>query len=302
MVAFAAILAGAASFGCSPGAGEARDLDASCQEGDAAACNELGYRVQQGQYVLADWRRASDLFTQACDEGEAEGCVRLARLHLHARAQSRGVSHDSMIAETLLEQGCDGGELSGCTDLAELYLEGRGSGDTGAAGLYLRACDGGEMLGCTRLGLLHEEGRGVESDPVRATDLHDRACNGGSPLGCTHLGQSYETGLGVDLDAPRAAGLYEGACEDEMLGCFRLAALYVDGNGVSQDPEQAIELFIKACYGTLRQDEGSPGIGESCFRAGDMIVNGVVDRPLWRASGYFRSACSRGYEDACGRS
>ena len=305
----AALAAAAASFACNPGAGEARELDAACAEGDAAACNQLGYRVRQGQYVLADWRRAADLFRQACDGGEPEGCVRLARMHVHRAAQRRGVALDSAVAETLFQQGCDGEALVGCTDLAGLYV-GRTVADTTgatdlygrAAGLYERACEGGEMTGCTRLGALYGEGRGVAGDPDRAADLHRRACDGGTQLGCAHLGQSYESGQGVERDAVRAAALYEQACETEMTGCFRLAGLYTRGVGVAQDYERAAELFDDACDGTMRRDVGSPPVAESCFRLADMIVNGTVDRPLWRASRYFRSACSLGHDEACGRS
>jgi hypothetical protein len=98
---------------CNPGAREARELAASCSGGDAAACNELGQRVSQGQYVLRDWRRTAELFQDACDGGESEGCVRLARMHVHSEARSRGVALDSALAATLLLLGCDGGAMVG---------------------------------------------------------------------------------------------------------------------------------------------------------------------------------------------
>ena len=84
-VRFSTVLAGklllaVAAFAlaaCNPGAREARQLRASCSDGDAAACNELGNRVSLGEHVLRDQPRAAGLFEQACDGGEAEGCRRL---------------------------------------------------------------------------------------------------------------------------------------------------------------------------------------------------------------------------------
>ena len=295
--------------GCNPGAAEARELDVACSDGDATACNRLGWRVRQGEQVLADWRRAAALFERACDGGEAEGCVRLARLRLHRSAEGRGITPDTASAVDLFQRGCAAGAAVGCTDLATLHIDRTEADTTGttdlyglAAPLYERACDEGDLKGCTLLGTLHDAGHGVETDVVRAAALHRRACDGGSLLGCAHFGRSLELGSGVEADIARAAGLYERACEEEMTGCFRLAGLHWRGAGVEQDIERAAELFDQACDGTVRRDEGSPPVAESCFRIAEMIVDGEIDRPLWRASSYFRAACRLGYDDACGRS
>jgi len=326
-IALAVGAAAATASGCDPQAAEARTMRTACEGGDAAACNELGYRVRQGRHVLADWRSAAALFGRACEGGEGEGCVRLAELHVHPSAGSRGVVPDSGAAVDLFERGCDLGAPVGCTELASLILAAQPSDSSAAAladsalawlaeamggalpdasdaaGLYERACDAGELVGCTRLGLLYGEGRGVEVDASRAAALHRRACDGDSPLGCAHLGRSYETGLGVAPDVARAATLYEDACEEEMTGCYRLAGLLETGAGVERDYDRAVELYVKACYGTMRRDEGSPPIPESCLRLGDMYTNGTgVDGNPFLASRYLRRACSLGIESACGRS
>jgi TPR repeat protein len=124
--------AAAVTLGCNSGAGEARELDAACANGDAAACNRLGYKLREGEHVLADWRRAADLFGQACDGGEGEGCVRLARMQLDERGEDRGVTGDSRTATTLLEQACEGGALIGCIELADMYLKYRSPDAAGA--------------------------------------------------------------------------------------------------------------------------------------------------------------------------
>lgn len=327
-----AVMVAAASYGCNAGAAEARDLDAACAGGDAAACNELGVRFRDGRYVLADWRRASGLFREACEGAEGEGCVRLARLHVHPRAQGRGVANDSAAAAGLFERGCDAGAMTGCTDLGDLILAvdsalavdstavpdsafaatlelagashaPGGDAQARAAGLYGRACEADEMPACTRLGVLYGEGRGVEPDPTRAAELHRRACDGGSQLGCTHLGLAYEAGEGIEPDPGRAASLYETACETEMVACHHLADLHTRGVGVEQDRERAVELFDDACYGVLRDDERLPPFAASCFRLGDMLANGIgVERDLYDAARYFRRACALGIDEACRRS
>ncbi len=296
---------------CDPRAREARELRASCSAGDAAACDRLGYQNFRGDHVLRDWRRAADLFQAACDGGEGEGCVRLARLHVDASAERRGVAFDSTVAARLLEQGCDRGMLVGCTELGDMYAEtdsvvpdvqakGVLQDFSRAASLYGRACDGGELPGCARLGVLYRDGTGVERDAARAVALYTRACDGGAPLGCARLGEAYAAGTGVDADPGRAADLFEKACASEMIGCFRLAELLVRDGGSA---DRAVELFDKACDGTLAHGDGSPPVSESCFRLGEMYANGSgVDRDVYRAGSYFRRACRLGYQEACRRS
>jgi len=299
---------------CNPGAKEARDLDSSCTEGNAAACNELGHRTALGDHVLRDWRRASDLYQAACEAGEGEGCVRLARLHVNSQAAERGVAFDSAAAADLLLQGCDQGNVVGCTELGNMYVEKdsvvpdvQPTGvlqDFGrAATLYQRACDAGDLGGCARLGVLYQDGTGVEQDPIHGADLFERACAGASGLGCSHLGTAYTTGTGRERDPTRAVTLFEKACEAEMVGCFNLADMLVGGNGVDQNYDRAVELFQKACDGTVEGDEGSPPVAESCYRLGDLMATGTgVEHDVFRASRLFRRACRLGYQEACRRS
>ena len=301
-ITVAILAAGAGLAGCNPEAGVARDLAAQCDSGDAAACNDLGWRVRQGDHVLADWRHAAELFERACDAGEGMGCVRLARLHVHSRGASRGVRHDTVRAMAFLERGCAEGAPRGCVDLADVHLDGSAADTATAIALLEDGCDRGSPAGCTRLGLLLATGKGVEPDPARGVELLGRACADGDALGCAHLGHAHELGLGVDADIARAVALYEDACETEMVGCFRLGELSRRGHGVPQDFEEAADLLGRACRGTMRRDVGSPAVGEACFALGEMVVNGAIERPLWRASQYFRSACNLGYQDACGRS
>jgi TPR repeat protein len=300
---FATMATVIAVTGCNPEAGVARELEAACQAGDASACNDLGWRVRQGQHVLADWRRAKELFQQACEADEGDACVRLARLHIHGAGPRRGIPADSTLAATTFERACEIGAYVGCIDLADMLLARDTADEAGAAGLFERGCDGGEFTACTRLGDMVATGRGATLDTARAMALHRRACDAGSGLGCANLGLAYETGFGVERDFARAATLYEGACEIEMIGCHRLGDLHVRGAGVSEDIDRAVELFREACAGTMRRDRGSPGIAESCFRVADLYANGYGGQgEFFRARIYFRRACQMGYEEGCERS
>ena len=200
---------------CNPGGEEARGLLASCDDGDAAACKDLGVLTLRGEHVLRDWPRAAELFQQACDGGNAEGCVRLARMYVASDAENRGFTQDSGLAAPLLQRACDGGAMSGCTDLGDMYVEADSiiqdvatrsvtQDLVRAANLYQQACDGGELAGCTKLGNLYHVGKGVTTDPTRAFELYQQSCNGDDALGCAHLGELYATGLGC------AAGCGEG--------------------------------------------------------------------------------------------
>ncbi len=298
---------------CNPGAEEARTLQALCGDGDAGACNDLGYRAFRGEHILRDWRRAADLFQHACDGGEAEGCVRLGRLHVNDASGRHGVTRDSTLAANLYQQGCDGGAMPGCIYLGDMYLErdtiiqdvepqGVTQDLARGASLFQQACEGGEMPGCTKLGVSYQEGLGVVQDLARAASLYQEACDGDAALGCSHLGELYAAGAGVAQDLNRAATLYEEACDVEMVGCFNLGDLFARGSGVTRDYDRAVELFQQACDGTMNRGEGSAPIAEGCFRVGDLYATGTgVAWNLSRASRLFRRACRLGYEEACRR-
>jgi len=106
---------------CNPGAKVARELGSLCADGQAEACDSLGYQTLRGQYVLRDWSRASELFEAACDAEVARGCVRLGNMLVHKDAGPNGITPDSTMAATLLAKGCDTGAMTGCADLADMY-------------------------------------------------------------------------------------------------------------------------------------------------------------------------------------
>src|SRR5687767_12430672 len=99
------LIAAFALWGCHPGNVEAMRLRQSCEGGDVEACNQLAVKLQKGEYVLRDERRAADLFDQACIGGVGEGCASLGLIY----QRSRSVRRDSARALSLFQKGCEGG-------------------------------------------------------------------------------------------------------------------------------------------------------------------------------------------------
>jgi uncharacterized protein len=130
----------------------ANDLDtfrAGCEQGNAAACNNLGVTYEHGAFGAPNPRAAFRAFDRACDGGNADGCSNLGALY----ERGEGASVD-------LKQSLQ---------------------------LYERACYAGSALGCSNLGALHARGRGVQRDRGEARRLFMVACDNGSAAGCSNL-------------------------------------------------------------------------------------------------------------------
>ena len=172
------------SPGPSWGGQDAESLRLGCDNGDARACNNLGFMYYAGDGVPQDFDRARSLYDQACNGGAMRGCSNLGLMY----GTGQGVTED----------------------LAR------------ALGLFQQACDGGAMLGCTRLGLMYDAGDGVTQDLARAASLYQQACDGEDVLGCYSLGLMYYAGDVVTQDLARAASLFRQACDGGLVqACSR---------------------------------------------------------------------------------
>jgi TPR repeat protein len=70
-------------------------LERGCQQGKAADCGSLGFRLLFGDGVSPDASRAAGLFKKACDAGDANACHDLGTslprgLRARLRAGMRG--------------------------------------------------------------------------------------------------------------------------------------------------------------------------------------------------------------------
>jgi hypothetical protein len=96
---------GRETLGC-----ENKRLVASCNGGDMAACNWLGYNYLMGRGLPPDRPAAALLFERACDSGLAKGCYNLG-LQL---TQGHGIPGDIKRGQALLRKACAGGFEQAC--------------------------------------------------------------------------------------------------------------------------------------------------------------------------------------------
>ncbi len=304
--------------------------DEACDGADLPSCERLGVVKENGTGVPKDVTRAAELYKQACDADELNGCVQLGRLHLSGRG---GVSRDQLESRRLFDRGCDGGIHRGCTLLGELVRDGDGGAkqdDARALGLFQASCDASDMLGCKDLGAMHEYGRGgLAKSPSHAAALYKQACDGGDAAGCNDLGYLTSNGKGVPKDEVKAIALYKQACEgSEMVGCTNLGVMNEYGKGMLKNEAQAIVLYKQACDGksgggcaalgimyeygkgglakdearaaTLYEQACDAGNASGCFDLGTLVENGkglAKDEP--RAVALYKQACDAGNAFGC---
>jgi TPR repeat protein len=103
---------------------------------EAVPCFDLGMLTRS-----TDPRRATELFTVACDAGHAASCGKLALLV---------TASDPARAASLLVTACDGGDGSACNNLGVAYWSGQGvtKDRARAVSLWKKACEKGDAVGC----------------------------------------------------------------------------------------------------------------------------------------------------------
>lgn len=179
-------------------AAAARSLSPPLPCATAKECNELGaHHAQAPDAQPEDLALAARLFQRGCEQGHAAACNNLGLAYQRAE----GVPQDHTRAMTFFERACSGGFAEGCSNKGALYEHGLGvAANVGdAQRLYSQACRRGSALGCSNLGVLFKEGRGVTPDSEAASRLFAEACTAGSPVGCSNLFLSEQfTDRGTD--------------------------------------------------------------------------------------------------------
>jgi TPR repeat protein len=158
----------------------------ACDRGEAWACYREAFRMlREGNDVTGDPRavgfffaRASTLFGEACERGDADAC----RIAGDLRKVGLGFPRDVA------------GALSAYDEAARLEDQ---------------ACDKGDAEHCAKLANMYADGRAVAADPKRAVEAFDRAkallatsCNqrkasDASKLACDRLGRLLREGTVV---------------------------------------------------------------------------------------------------------
>ena len=131
-----------------------------------------------GLVALIRWSLSPAALRRSCDRGrtamDVGQCAELAELYL----AGRGVPKDEREALQLFTKACDGGDAWGCGELGFFYERGRvvPVDYARALALFTKSCDATSMYGCNGLGELYRDGHGVAQDTARALELFRRVC------------------------------------------------------------------------------------------------------------------------------
>lgn len=185
----------------------AREEQASCDSGQAKACNRLGLQYEHGDGVPRDYARAASLYSRACDAGVAGACNNLGTLML----LGNGVPSDPQRASDLFKRACKAGSEAACNNWAQT-LDSKSQADLAEAAITLEdLCSRGHRAACNNFGTMVMRGEGVKRDPARAVVIFDNACTAGSVGACNNLGVMLGTGSGVPMDRDRAIAAFRRA-------------------------------------------------------------------------------------------
>jgi len=166
--------------------GDASDCVVQCETNkDPPSCNDLARMYSFGEGVSEDDKKATSLYSTACDLGNAIGCNN-AGMRLE---DGKGATKDLVRAASLYQKSCDKALPAGCNNLARMHLNGWGvtKDEKKAAEVFEKACNDGDASACSNLGWLYFIGRGVEEDRKRGVGLLKKGCAGGNTWGCDRL-------------------------------------------------------------------------------------------------------------------
>ncbi|MFO0606405.1 MAG: SEL1-like repeat protein [Polyangiales bacterium] len=260
----------------------------SCDGGNPRACNRLGLMYEQGTCLPVSGERARIFYTRGCDGGFNIACSNNGRLHEDGRG---GVEANVAAARGWYARGCQGDDFSACGSAATLSRLARQYAES--LEFARRGCDGRDGTSCNQLGLLYEDGLGVVRNPNRAAQYYEQACDLGMQTACSNLGQMVLVGEGTSRDPERARGLFERACTEERdgprAGCLHLGRMYRDGVTVAEDRPRARRLMTLGCEREFYA---------ACNELGVMCGNdNPQDFDCARAN--YERACEGGYLESC---
>lgn len=297
--------------------GDHADCSAQCSQGDARSCLKLGHIYTFGtsswsgdpvsSYELAckggvargcvlaasaaerllrdgrpykDWapERPMQLYAQACDAGDSEGCLALATKYELGKAPLG--APDLAKAKVLFARACAAGDARGCGAARKLVP----GASTDPKERLTQECDRGEADSCGSLGSSYENGTGAFiQDFGRAAKFYDRACVGGQLHSCTALGDLYEAGRGVPKDHAKATSLWKRACDPDLHrqdgnGCMRLR-----GFGPGQEGAYLAEA-AKQQPQTPGRAEAPPSVGPTAVPPPPTPSSGATATPTTQAT------------------
>ena len=101
---------------------DVQQWESECARGDALSCGAAGesYHLSNITGVRQDKFKAVELYTKACDGGDASGCSNLGVMY----SNGEGVRLDKKRALALFGKACDMKEERGCKNYAKLKGQG----------------------------------------------------------------------------------------------------------------------------------------------------------------------------------
>ena len=96
------------------------EIRKSCDKYDAAGCTRLGLAYHLGRGVRQDYKKANELYSEACDLGFGDSCYNLGVLYFYGK----GVGQDANTAKKYLNKACTLGSKAGCDGYRKLNEQG----------------------------------------------------------------------------------------------------------------------------------------------------------------------------------
>jgi TPR repeat protein len=88
----------------------------ACEGGEAAGCNNLGLKYDNGEGTKQDYFQAVKYYKRACAGGNAIGCNNLGLMY----ETGQGVRQSNSKAKELYGKACDNGSAEGCSNYAAM--------------------------------------------------------------------------------------------------------------------------------------------------------------------------------------
>jgi hypothetical protein len=200
------------------------DLEKACAKGDAPACVDYGFNLEQ-----ADPAKAVSVYRAGCAKNNLPACSNLALMLRDARGAAKNLDEAAAVAK----KACDGGNAPGCLHLG--LVKDSANDFSAANAAYDKACSLKIFQGCTNFAINLLKGVGAKEDTKRGLLLLEKTCGESvkkstqfpSLRSCLVLGQVYDQG----------------------------------GSGTKQDKEAAKKLYRLACYGGVQEGCDKLGTG-----------------------------------------
>lgn len=228
------------------------------REARGVACTQLAVLYSTGEAGEVNHEQAFKLREHACRLGNSDACV-LAGAAL-ASGDGSGKPADVAAAVSLYTKACADKQAEGCLRVGAAHHLGQGAekSPTKALRAFTQACEYGNAAACFNAGTMEEAGEGEPADAgaagsaearyARAITHYGMACSGGFPSGCYNLALVYDRGV-ITAERPEwAAELYRRGCDAHHPGaCGGLGGLLYTGRGVAQDTTRGHEMMQDAC-------------------------------------------------------